>query len=262
MKDLKIFSWNVNGIRAAMKKGFLESIEKENPDIICLQESKAMKDQVELDLSDYHDYWNSAEKKGYSGTIIFSKKAPLNVRYDVEAELIDHQGRESHKEGRVITLEYDNFFLVNVYTPNSKNDLSRLQFRHEIWDSHFLKYLKNLEKEKPVIFCGDLNVAHEEIDLARPDSNHKSAGFTDEEREGFSNFMKAGFIDSFRYLYPEEVKYSWWSYRARARERNVGWRIDYICTSDSLKSKIKKATVHNEIHGSDHCPVSMEIEIT
>ena len=256
---LSLISWNVNGIRAILKKDFLEIIKKHNPDILCLQESKAHKDQVDITLPDYHDYWNSAVKKGYSGTIIFSKIPPLSVRYDVEKELLDHQGRESHKEGRVITLEFEKFFLVNVYTPNTKSDLSRLKFRHEIWDPHFLDYLKKLEKEKPVVFCGDLNVAHEKIDLARPDNNHKSAGFTDEEREGFTNLMDAGFIDSFRHLHPEEKKYSWWSYRTKARERNVGWRIDYICTSKSLKNKIKKAEILKDVMGSDHCPVGITI---
>ncbi|MBU1721161.1 exodeoxyribonuclease III [Patescibacteria group bacterium] len=258
---MSIISWNVNGIRAVLKKGFPQNILIEKPDIICLQESKAHKEQVDIELSNYYAYWNSAEKKGYSGTIVYCKQSPLSVQYDIEQELIDHQGRKSHNEGRVITLEFEEFFLVNVYTPNSKNDLSRLAFRQHIWDTHFLTYLKKIEKKKPVIFCGDLNVAHEEIDLARPEANHKSAGFTDEERKGFSNIMKAGFIDTFRFLHPEEKKYSWWSYRAQARERNVGWRIDYICTSKSLKDSIKQAKIHDDIFGSDHCPVSVKIAL-
>ncbi len=253
---MKIVSWNVNGIRACLSKGFLDFVERENPDIICVQETKAQKEQVEMDLSGYaHHHWNSAERKGYSGVAIFSKHEPLNVRHGIG--LLD-------EEGRVLTLEFEEFYLVNVYTPNSKRGLERVDFRHDEWDMAFLNHLKNLDK--PVIFCGDLNVAHREIDLARPHSNKTTAmnpgnaGFTDKERKGFDNFIDAGFVDSFRHLYPEEEKYSWWSYMFKARERNVGWRIDYFCVHESLKDRIKDCLILDDVLGSDHCPVLLELD--
>lgn len=254
---MKLISWNVNGLRAVLKKNFTEFVLAEDPDFLCLQETKARPEQVELplELSAYRTYWNSAEKAGYSGTAIFSKTEPLSVRLGIgEAE--------GDAEGRVITLEYDNFFLVTVYTPNSKNGLLRLPYR-QIWDRAFREYLKELETEgKPVIACGDLNVAHTEIDLARPKDNKKSAGFSDEERAGFSALIEAGFTDTFRHLHPDTTEaYSWWSYRGGARSRNVGWRIDYWCVSDSLQDKLTSATINDDVLGSDHCPVSLEIDL-
>ncbi len=265
----KIISWNVNGIRAVIRKdAFLPFIKKHNPDILCLQETKANPTQVEFDHPDYIEYWNSAEKKGYSGTAIFTKQKPLSVINDFlpevqkTAKIFDEQEREASSEGRVITAEFDKYYLVTVYTPNTKGDLSRLNFRHKQWDKLFLDHCKALEKKKPVIFCGDLNVAHKEIDLARPKANIGKNGFTNEEREGFDNFVKAGFVDSFRHIHGDITeKYSWWSHWGGARERNVGWRIDYVCTSDSIKDKITSAEIHPEVMGSDHCPVSMEIDI-
>ncbi len=266
---MKIFSWNVNGIRAGLRKNtFLPFIEEYNPDIICLQETKASREQVEIDLPDYHEYWNSAEKKGYSGTAIFSKTKPITVFNDFipevqkDKELIDDQGRIASSEGRVITAEFKDFYLVTVYTPNTKGDLSRLSFRQKIWDTQFLKHCNFLQKKKPVIFCGDLNVAHKEIDLARPKPNVGKNGFTNEEREGFDNFVDAGYIDTFRHIHGEATeKYTWWSHWGKARDRNVGWRIDYVLTSPSLKDAITNANIHPDIMGSDHCPVSLEIEI-
>jgi len=252
----KLVSWNVNGIRAAIKKGFHESIGKMNADIICLQETKAQDDQVieALGEIDYHIYCNSAVKKGYSGTSILSKTEPLSVSKGL--------GIESHdQEGRVLTLEYDNYYLTNVYVPNSKNDLSRLEYRQG-WDADFKAYLKALEKSKPVIVCGDFNVAHKEIDLARPKSNYnKSAGFTQKEIDGMDNFVQAGLLDSYRHLNPDQSEvYSWWSYRAGARERNVGWRIDYFLISESYIDQLDKAEIHPEYMESDHCPVSISLK--
>lgn len=261
MVKLNLISWNVNGIRAVLKKGFKDFVKEYNPDILCIQETKAHPSQVDKMLDDYeHHYWNSAEKKGYSGTAVFSKIKPLTVRYDLGIEELD-------KEGRVITLEFEKFFLVNVYTPNSKRGLARLDYRYETWDPEFLKFVKSLEKDKPVIFCGDLNVAHKEIDLKNPQTNKTTksrpgnAGFTDQERERFDKILEAGFIDTFRYLHPEEIKYTWWSYMFHARSKNVGWRIDYFCISKSLENNFKKAEILNEVLGSDHCPVKLEIEL-
>ena len=250
---MKIISWNVNGIRAAIKKGFYDFMENENPDIICLQETKAHKDQVDLKLPDYpYQFWNSAIKKGYSGTAIFSKIKPISITNDLGIDKHD-------KEGRVITAEFSNFFLVTVYTPNSKRELLRLDYRQKEWDIDFLKYLKELEKSKPVVFCGDLNVAHKEIDLKNPKTNRKNAGFTDEERMGFDNYISEGFIDTFREFEKGEGHYTWWSYMFQARSRNVGWRIDYFCISESLRSNLKNAYILKDVMGSDHAPVVMEI---
>ncbi len=258
---LKLVSWNVNGIRAAIRKGFTDYVKNENPDILCLQETKAKKGQAEIDLSDYEEYWNSAQKPGYSGTAIFTKVKPLTISYGYEAEVTDDQKRDTKNEGRVITAEFEKFYLVTVYTPNSKRDLSRLNFRHKIWDPAFLKYLKGLERKKPVVFCGDLNVAHKEIDIARPDANRKNAGFTDEEREGFDNIVEAGFVDTFRIFNQEGGNYTWWSNFGGARARNVGWRIDYFCVSKSLKNNVKDAFIKSEVMGSDHCPVGIILDI-
>ncbi|KAA3610992.1 MAG: exodeoxyribonuclease III [Calditrichaeota bacterium] len=250
---MKLISWNVNGIRAAMKKGFIEFITDTEIDILCVQETKARPEQVEFEFNGYKQYWNSADKKGYSGTAIFTKQTPIDVRYDLDIP-------EHDKEGRVITLEFDNFYLVNVYTPNSQRGLARLDYRQKKWDVDFLKYVKGLEKRKPVIFCGDLNVAHKEIDLANPKSNRKNAGFTDEERAGFDNIVDAGFIDTLREFNKEGGQYSWWSYRMNARERNIGWRIDYFCISESLRPKLKEAFILPDVMGSDHCPVGITLE--
>lgn len=249
---VKLISWNVNGIRAVLKKNFWEFFEKEMPDILCLQETKATPDQVDIDLPGYQAYWNSADKKGYSGTAIFTRLPPLACRYGL--------GLENHdREGRVITLEFSQVFLVNVYTPNSQDDLRRLSYRTSEWDVAFLAYVKELEKSKPVIFCGDLNVAHKEIDLANPKTNTKSAGFTPEERRSFDQIVAAGFVDTFRHFHAEPEHYTWWSYRSAARERNKGWRIDYFCISDSLVPALKSATILPHVHGSDHCPVAVEL---
>jgi len=262
MNKYKLISWNVNGIRAAIRKGFIDYVKKENPDVICLQETKAMQGQAEIDLPEYEEYWNSAKRKGYSGTAIFSKHKALNIINDLDHSIsfVDKYG-DANSEGRVITTEFEKFYVVTVYTPNSKGDLSRLEFRHKLWDIEFLKFLKELEKKKPVIFCGDLNVAHEEIDLARPKDNHFAHGFTDEEREGFSNFIKAGFVDTFRMFNKEGENYTWWTAFRGARERNVGWRIDYFCVSESIKENVKEAFIQNKIMGSDHCPVGIILEI-
>lgn len=254
---MRLISWNVNGIRAAIKKDFVNSFDTMAPDVLCLQETKAQDDQVleaVADVEHFHVYTNSAEKKGYSGTAIFSKSEPLSVRYDMGLD-------EHDKEGRVIAAEYGKFILVTVYTPNSGAELKRLGYRQQ-WDAAFLKYIQRLEKEKPVIVCGDLNVAHREIDIARPKANYnKTAGYMQEEIDGMDNIHAAGFIDTFRHLHPETVKYSWWSFRANARAKNVGWRIDYFLTSMSLKTKIKGADIFNDITGSDHCPVMLEIAV-
>ena len=249
----KLISWNVNGLRACVQKGFIEYFKKADADIFCIQESKLQEGQIDFAPEGYHAYWNYAEKKGYSGTAIFTKEEPLSVAYGIGVEEHDH-------EGRVITLEFDNFYMVTVYTPNSQNELARLSYRMK-WEDDFLAYLKNLEKTKPVIFCGDLNVAHKEIDLKNPKTNRKNAGFTDEEREKFTNVVNAGFIDTYRYFYPDqEGVYSWWSYRFKAREKNAGWRIDYFCVSESLRDSLKGAVIHTEVFGSDHCPVELDIE--
>ena len=251
---MKIISWNVNGIRAVLKKGFLDFINDTDPDIICLQETKASPEQVELTLDNYpYKFWNSAEKKGYSGTAIFSKIKPINVINDLDIEKHD-------KEGRVICFELKNYYLITVYTPNSKRDLSRLNYRQKEWDIDFLKYLKKLEKIKPVLFCGDLNVAHKEIDLKNPKSNKRNAGFTSEEREGFDNYIQSGFIDTFRMFNTEPGHYTWWSYMFNSRSKNVGWRIDYFCVSKKIKNKIRKSIILPEILGSDHAPIMIEID--
>lgn len=249
---MKFISWNVNGIRACVQKGFLDFLSSEDADIFAIQESKVQEGQIDLKLKGYYDYWNYAEKKGYSGTAIFTKVKPLNVSYGIGIE-------EHDKEGRVITLEFDKFYFVTVYTPNSKSELERLEYRMK-WEDDFRDYLKSLDLIKPVIVCGDLNVAHKEIDLKNPKNNRRNAGFTDEEREKFTELINAGFIDSFRYFYPDlEGVYSWWSYRFKAREKNAGWRIDYFCTSKRLEDKLVSAKIHTEIYGSDHCPVELEI---
>ncbi|MBQ6313887.1 exodeoxyribonuclease III [Candidatus Saccharibacteria bacterium] len=259
---LKIFSWNVNGIRAVIKKGALQKfIKEQNPDILCLQETKAKRGQAEIDFSEYEEIWNSAERPGYAGTAIFTKIKPLATReYRLDKEIKDGFG-DALKEGRVLVAEFEKFFLVDVYTPNSKPDLSRLSLRENEWDPGFLEYLKELEKEKPVVACGDFNAAHEEIDLARPKTNHHSAGFTDEERAGISNLIKAGFIDTFRFLNPAAVRYTWWSHWGNARANNVGWRIDYFFISKGLKKNLKSAEIYEDYFGSDHCPISIELEI-
>lgn len=249
---MKLISWNVNGIRACTGKGFLEFFKEIDADIFCIQESKMQAGQLDLDLPGYHQYWNYAEKKGYSGTAVFTKKEPLSV--------VNGIGIEEHdKEGRVITLEFEDFYMVTVYTPNSQNELARLDYRMA-WEDAFCAYLKKLEEVKPVIVCGDMNVAHKEIDLKNPKTNRKNAGFTDEEREKFSILLENGFIDTYRYFYPEqEGIYSWWSYRFKAREKNAGWRIDYFLVSEGLKDKLKDAKILTEIMGSDHCPVELDI---
>ncbi|EMQ2590543.1 exodeoxyribonuclease III [Listeria monocytogenes] len=251
---MKLISWNVNGLRAAVKKGFLEYFEEVDADIFCLQETKLQEGQIELDLPAYKDYWNYAMKKGYSGTAIFTKVEPLSVQYGLGVP-------EHDTEGRVITLEFEEFFMVTVYTPNSQAELKRLDYRMTFEDA-ILEYVKNLDKTKPVVLCGDLNVAHEEIDLKNPKTNRKNAGFSDEERAKFSAFLDAGFIDSFRYFYPDLTDaYSWWSYRMNARARNTGWRIDYFVVSERLKDKLVDAKIHADVLGSDHCPVELELNL-
>ncbi|MFN8016221.1 MAG: exodeoxyribonuclease III [Acidimicrobiia bacterium] len=264
---MKLFSWNVNGIRAVLNKGlFMPFVEKYDPDVLCLQETKAQRDQVEIDLKDYFEYWNSAQKKGYSGTAIFTKKEPISVINDFPSSIIkkydlkDNYG-DTNSEGRVLTLEFKDYFVSTVYTPNSKSDLTRLSLRELYWDVAYLEYMIELEKKKPVLFCGDLNVAHQEIDLAQPKQNRGKHGFTDQEREGFNKILEAGFIDSFRHFYPETTgMYSWWSNFAKSRERNVGWRIDYWLVSKSLKNKIANPEIHMDVMGSDHCPISIELK--
>lgn len=249
---MKLISWNVNGIRACVNKGFIDFFNEIKADIFCIQETKCQLDQIELKFEGYKSFWNSAERKGYSGTAIFTKKEPITVTYGIGIE-------EHDQEGRIITLEFEEFYLVNNYTPNSKRGLERLPYR-EIWEDEIRKYLLKLNQTKPVIMCGDLNVAHKEIDLKNPKSNRGNAGFTDEEREKMTQLLEAGFIDSFRALYPnKENAYSWWSYMGRAREKNVGWRIDYFIVSQDMQKKIKEATIYPEIMGSDHCPVGLEI---
>ena len=250
---MKLISWNVNGLRACMNKGFEDFLRASEADAFCLQETKMQREQADFVFDGYEEYWNSAEKKGYSGTAIFSKNVPLNVTYGIGVE-------EHDKEGRVITAEYENFYLVTVYTPNSQRELARLDYRM-VWEDVFRDYLLKLDEKKPVIVCGDLNVAAEEIDLKNPKTNRKNAGFTDEERAKFRELKAAGFVDTFRHLHPEEVKYSWWSYMFKAREKNAGWRIDYFVVSERIADKVKAAEIHTEILGSDHCPVSIEIDL-
>ncbi|MBR3270156.1 exodeoxyribonuclease III [Candidatus Saccharibacteria bacterium] len=258
---MKIFSWNVNGIRAVLRKGALQNFVAEyQPDILCLQETKAKQGQAEVDFPEYEEIWNSAEKPGYSGTAIFTKIKPVKIIDDINFDFADGYG-DLNKEGRVQVVEFEKFYLVNVYTPNSKPDLSRLKLRFDDWDPEFLKLLKELEKTKPVVTCGDFNAAHEEIDLARPSANHHNAGFTDEERKGISNLINAGFVDTFRDLYPDSERYTWWSHWGDARANNVGWRIDYFFVSNSLKKDLKDAEIYESIFGSDHCPISINLNL-
>ena len=267
---MKLVSWNVNGIRAVHKKNlFLSFVKDVDADVICLQETKAEQHQSEVDLPDYEEYWNSCKgKKGYSGTAIFTKEKPLSVIYDFPEEIAEEYGLEAdeygnpNEEGRIVAVEFDKCFVVTVYTPNSKDDLSRIPLRHDMWDPAFLAYMKWLEKIKPVIFCGDLNVAHKPIDLANPKANEGKKGFTKEEREGIDNMVEAGFIDTLRYFKPDEPNlYSWWTHWANARARNVGWRIDYFFVSKKLEKKLKSASIRADIFGSDHCPVTLEVNI-
>lgn len=251
---MKIISWNVNGLRACLGKGFMDFFNTINADIFCVQEIKMLPDQVQLDLPGYEKYWNSAVKKGYSGTAVFTRIPPRSVTYGMNLE-------EHDQEGRIITLEFDDFYLVTVYTPNAKRELLRLEYRMK-WEDDFRAYLTELDQKKPVILCGDTNVAHQEIDIKNPKNNRHSAGFTDEEREKMTTLLQSGFIDTFRYLYPDKKDaYTWWSYMMKARERNIGWRIDYFLLSDRLKHTIKDATIHADILGSDHCPVGLEISL-
>ncbi len=251
---MKLISWNVNGLRACVKKGFLNYFEAQNADIFCVQETKLQEGQIDLDLDGYYQYWNYALKKGYSGTAVFTKVEPISVTRGIGID-------EHDQEGRVLTLEYDNFYLVNVYTPNSKRGLERLPYR-QVWEDDFRNYLLTLDNNKPVVICGDLNVAHKEIDLKNDKTNHKNAGFTDEERAKMTLLLDAGFIDSFRYFYPDkEDMYSWWSYMGKARERNTGWRIDYFVVSEKLKTNLVGADIHMSQLGSDHCPVLLEMKI-
>ena len=253
MDALKLISWNVNVLRAVVGKGFVDIFNELDADIFCLQETKLQAGQIELDLPGYEQYWNYAERKGYSGTAVFTRIHPLSAAYGMGIA-------EHDMEGRVITLEYDKFYLVNVYTPNSKDGLARLPYRME-WEDDFRAYLKGLEKTKPVVLCGDLNVAHQEIDLKNPKTNRKNAGFSDEERAKMTELLEAGFIDTFRYFYPDKTgEYSWWSYRFNARKNNAGWRIDYFIVSDALKDQLESASIHQEIFGSDHCPVELKLK--
>lgn len=265
---MKLYSWNVNGIRAVVRKGqFVPFVQTHSPDILCLQETKAQQGQAEIDMPGYEEYWNSAEKKGYSGTAIFSKAKPLSVingfpeDFAQKYRFVDNATRDSAQEGRIITAEYPDFYVVTVYTPNAKDDLSRIPLRHKHWDPAFLAYCKQLEKTKPVIFCGDLNVAHTPDDLARPKPNEGKKGYTPQEREGFQNFINAGFVDTFRIFTKGNGHYSWWTHWANARANNVGWRIDYILVSQSLQSKVTAAQIHTDVMGSDHCPVSITLNI-
>ncbi len=251
---MKLISWNVNGLRAAMGKGFMDTFAQLDADAFCLNETKLQPGQIELDLPGYHQYWNSAEKKGYSGVAVFTRQEPLSVRYGIGVDEFDH-------EGRVLTLEMPQFYLVSCYTPNSQDGLKRLEYRMR-WEDAFLSYLKSLEREKPVVLCGDLNVAHQEIDIKNPKSNRMNAGFTDQEREKMTRLINAGFVDTFRALHPDETgAYSWWSYRFHARENNAGWRIDYFIVSESLREHVREAAIHPEIFGSDHCPVELVLDI-
>jgi exodeoxyribonuclease III len=265
---MKFYSWNVNGIRAVVKKGvFQPFMASHQPDILCLQETKAERGQIEIDLAGYHEYWNSASKKGYSGTAIFSKQAPISVingfppDFAARFAFADELQRDATEEGRVITAEFEKFFVITVYTPNAKDDLSRLALRFKHWDPAFLAYCQQLETRKPVIFCGDLNVAHTELDLANPKPNRGKKGFTQEEREGFQNFLDAGFVDTLRMFREGNGHYTWWSNFANARSRNVGWRIDYFLVSAQLRNAVKAADIHADVMGSDHCPVSVTLAI-
>jgi exodeoxyribonuclease-3 len=265
---LKIYSWNINGARAVTRKNaFVPFVNKHKPDILCLQETKAQQGQAEIDLPEYEEYWNSADKKGYSGTAIFTKTKPLATINGMPQDISKKYGLiadgygDPNKEGRVIAAEFDKFYVVTVYTPNAKDDLSRIPLRHKQWDPAFLAYCKQLQKKKPVVFCGDLNVAHTEDDLARPKENRGKKGFTIEEREGFQNFVDNGFVDTFRMHTKGNGHYTWWTHWANARARNVGWRIDYVLVSKSLKTKVKKAKIHPDVMGSDHCPVSIELQV-
>lgn len=253
MSKYRFVSWNVNGLRACRDKGFLDFFNDADADFFCLQETKLQEGQIELALEGYEQYWNYAEKKGYSGTAVFTRMKPLSVQYGIGVEEHDH-------EGRVITLEFDTFYLVTVYSPNSQDELRRLEYRMR-FEEDFLAYILKLEEKKPVIYCGDLNVAHEEIDLKNPRTNHKNAGFTDEEREKFGKVLESGYVDSFRMLYPEKQEYSWWSYRFHAREKNVGWRLDYFVVSEKVKEQIKESKIYTEVLGSDHAPVGLEIDL-
>ncbi len=251
---MKLISWNVNGLRACMTKGFQDFFDEIDSDFFCLQEIKLSEGQIEFAPEGYYSYWNYAEKKGYSGTAIFAKKEPVAVTYGIGIDVHDH-------EGRVITLEYPDFYMITVYTPNSQNELARLDYRMQ-WEDDFKEYLTTLRKDKPVIVCGDMNVAHNEIDLKNPKTNRKNAGFTDEEREKMSELLQAGFVDTFRYFYPDKEQiYSWWSYRFKAREKNAGWRIDYFLVSEDIKDKLVDAKIHTEIYGSDHCPVELDVNL-
>lgn len=252
---MKLISWNVNGIRACIKKGFEEFFEQADADIFCIQESKCQEGQVELELPGYHQYWNYAKRKGYSGTAVFTKKEPLSVAFGMDIE-------EHDQEGRVITCEFEEFYFVTVYTPNSQSELARLAYRMK-WEADFLAYLKGLEEKKPVVFCGDFNVAHQEIDLKNPKSNRQNPGFSDEERACFTKVLESGFIDTFRYLYPDlEGAYTWWSYRFSARAKNAGWRIDYFCISPGLLDKLQDNVIHAQVMGSDHCPIELDLDIS
>lgn len=249
-EKMKLISWNVNGLRAVMGKDFMKTFEELDADVFCLQEIKLQEGQIEMELPGYHQYWNYAEKKGYSGTAVFTKQEPISVTYGMGIE-------EHDREGRLITLEFEEYYVITVYTPNSQNELARLDYRMK-WEDDFRNYIQELDKKKPVIFCGDLNVAHQEIDLKNPKTNRRNAGFTDEERGKLTELLESGFIDTFRYFYPEQTEiYSWWSYRFRAREKNAGWRIDYFIVSERLKECIRDAAIHTDIMGSDHCPVEL-----
>ena len=251
--NMKLISWNVNGLRACMQKGFMEYFNEMDADVFCLQETKMQPDQLELELPGYYQYWNSAEKKGYSGTALFTKKEPISVTYGIGVEEHDH-------EGRVITAEFEEYYVVTVYVPNAQRELTRLDYRMQ-WEEAFLAYIKGLEEKKPVIYCGDLNVAHQEIDLKNPKTNRNNAGFTDQERACFTKVLESGFIDTFRYFYPDVTGvYSWWSYMFQARAKNAGWRIDYFVVSESLKDRLKDAKIHTTVLGSDHCPVELELK--
>lgn len=250
---MKLISWNVNGIRACIAKGFNDFFNEINADIFCIQETKLQEEQADtIQFDGYYRYINSAVKKGYSGTMVFTKQKPLSVTYGLGIE-------EHDQEGRIITLEYNDFYFVCCYTPNSKRELERLDYRM-VWEDEILKYFKKLEEKKPIVYCGDLNVAHEEIDIKNPKTNHFSAGFTDQEREKMTKLLSSGFIDTYRYLYPEKIEYSWWSYMRQAREKNIGWRIDYFIVSEKLKEKIKDAKIHTDVLGSDHCPIELDLE--
>ena len=250
---MKFISWNVNGFRACLNKGFADFFKEQNADFFSIQETKLQPEQVEFETPGYYQYWYSADKKGYSGTAIFAKKEPISVKYGLGIDEHDH-------EGRAITLEYDNFYLLNVYTPNSKRELARLDYRME-WEDALRNYIKELDSKKPVVYCGDLNVAHNEIDLKNPKTNHQNAGFSDEEREKFTTLLNSGFTDTYRYLYPDKIEYSWWSYMFQARAKNAGWRIDYFVISNSIKDKLKDSIIYTQILGSDHCPIGIEIDL-